>query len=117
MSELVLYHNPRWGKSRMAVSLLKEKKINFTIIEYLKTPLSKAEIKGLSEKLGKPLSQIVRKNEKEFRQNQCEKFLDDSEKIAEMISRYPKIMERPILVRGKKAVVGRPPENILELVK
>ena len=51
----------------MAVSLLKEKKINFTIIEYLKTPLSKAEIKGLSEKLGKPLSQIVRKNEKEFR--------------------------------------------------
>ena len=101
----------------MAVSLLKEKKINFTIIEYLKTPLSKAEIKGLSEKLGKPLSQIVRKNEKEFRQNQCEKFLDNNEKIAEMMSRFPKIMERPILVRGKKAVVGRPPENILELVK
>ena len=101
----------------MAVSLLKEKKINFTIIEYLKTPLAKPEIISLSEKLGKPLSQIVRKNEKEFKQNQSEKFLDNNEKIAEMMSRFPKIMERPILVRGKKAVVGRPPENILELVE
>ena len=101
----------------MAVSLLKEKKINFTIFEYLKKPLSKAEIISLSEKLGKPLSQIVRKNEKEFKQNQCEKFLDNNEKIAEMMSRFPKIMERPILVRGKKAVVGRSLENILELVK
>ena len=101
----------------MAVSLLNEQKINFKIIEYLKKPLSKTEILSLSEKLGKPLSQIVRKNEKEFKQNQCEKFLDSNEKMAEMMNRFPKIMERPILVKGKKAVVGRPPENILELVK
>ena len=114
---ITVYHNNRWSKSRDVIQLLRDNNIDFTIIEYLKTPLSKAEIISLSEKLGKPLSQIVRKNEKEFKQNQCEKFLDNNEKTAEMMSRFPKIMERPILVRGKKAVVGRPPENILELVK
>ena len=116
MSELILYHNPRWGKSRIAVSLLNEKKINFTIIEYLKTPLSKTEILSLSEKLGRPISQFVRKNEKDFKKNQCEKYLNNNEKMAEMMNRFPKIMERPILVKGKKAVLGRPPEDVLELV-
>ena len=98
------------------MSLLNERKIKFTIIEYLKTPLSKTEILSLSKKLGKPLSQIVRKSEKDFKVNQCEDFLNDNEKMAEMIHHFPKIMERPILLKGEKAVIGRPPETILDLL-
>ena len=96
--------------------LLKEKDIEFSIVEYLKTPLAKDEIISLSQKLGKPPSEFVRLSEADFKTNQLHKYLQDDKKMAECIEKYPKIMERPILVKGNKAVIGRPPENILSLL-
>ena len=116
MPDLILYHNPRWGKSRGAVSLLKEHNLDFSIVEYLKTPLTPSEIIALSKKLGKAPGEFVRKNEADFKNNNFAKQLDDDQKMAEAIAEFPKIMERPIAVKGVKAVIGRPPEKVLSLL-
>ena len=116
MPDLILYHNPRWSKSRGAVSLLKEHNLDFSIVEYLKTPLTSSEIIALSKKLGKAPGEFVRKNEADFKNNNFVKQLDDDQKMAEAIAEFPKIMERPIAVKGDKAVIGRPPENVLSLL-
>ena len=116
MTKIILYHNPRWGKSRGAVSLLEESGIEFTKVEYLKNPLNRNEILSLSNKLGMAPSGIVRKNEASYKENNFGEILDDDEAMAVAIEKFPKIMERPIAVKGAKAVIGRPPENVLTLV-
>ena len=98
------------------MSLLKEKNIDFIIIEYLKTPLTEGEIILLSQKLGKSPAEFVRRSERDFKDNQLHRFLDDDKKMAECMVRFPKIMERPIFVNGDRAVIGRPPEVILLLL-
>ena len=117
MSKYILYHNPRWGKSRGAVLLLNEYKINYTLVEYLKNPLDVEGVLLLSKKLGLNPREFVRKNEKDFKENNLDTIIHDHNKMAVAISKFPKIMERPILVKGEKAIIGRPPENILRLVK
>ena len=116
MTKIILYHNPRWGKSRGAVSLLEESGIEFTKVEYLKNPLNRNEILSLSNKLGMAPSGIVRKNEASYKENNFGEILDDDEAMAVAIEKFPKIMERPIAVKGAKAVIGRPPENVLTLI-
>ncbi len=116
MTKIILYHNPRWGKSRGAVSLLEESGVEFTKVEYLKNPLNRNEILSLSNKLGMAPSGIVRKNEASYKENNFGEILDDDEAMAVAIEKFPKIMERPIAVKGAKAVIGRPPENVLTLV-
>jgi len=98
------------------VSLLEENGVEFTKIEYLKTPLNKDEILSLSKKLGLPPSGFVRKNESDFKENNFSEILNKDEALAEAMEKYPKIMERPIAVQGEKAVIGRPPENVLTLL-
>ena len=98
------------------MSLLKEYNMDFSIVEYLKTPLTSSEIISLSKKLGKAPGEFVRKNEADFKNNNLAKQLDDDQKMAEAIAKFPKIMERPIAVKGDKAVIGRPPENVLSLL-
>lgn len=115
MSKLVIYHNPRCAKSRQALSLLQERKVPLEIVEYLKHPLSLNELKALRQKLGLPASQWVRKKEKEYAQAGLSAASSEEEILAAM-ARYPILMERPIVVRGRKAVLGRPPERVLELV-
>ena len=98
------------------MSLLKEQNLDFSIVEYLKTPLTPSEIISLSKKLGKAPGEFVRKNETDFKNNNLGNQLDDDQKMAEAIAEFPKIMERPIAVKGDKAVIGRPPENVLSLL-
>ena len=98
------------------MSLLKEHNLDFSIVEYLKTPLTPSEIISLSKKLGKAPGEFVRKNETDFKNNNLGNQLDDDQKMAEAIAKFPKIMERPIAVKGDKAVIGRPPENVLSLL-
>jgi len=98
------------------VSLLEENGVEFTTVEYLKTPLNKDEILSLSKKLGLPPSRFVRKNESDFKENNFSEILNKDEALAEAMEKYPKIMERPIAVQGEKAVIGRPPENVLTLL-
>ena len=108
-----LYHNPRCGKSREALALLDDKEVE--VVEYLKTPLTEAELKALISKIGIAPFDLVRKGEAAFKENFKGKDLSDDEWITAMIE-FPKLMERPILEKGDKAVVGRPPEDILGLL-
>ena len=98
------------------MSLLNEYKIEFDVIEYLKFPLSKDDVLDLSKKLGLHPGEFVRKTESDFKNNQLKSIIHDDNKMANAISKFPKIMERPILVKGDRAVIGRPPENILQLL-
>ena len=95
---------------------MEESGVEFTKVEYLKTPLNRDEILSLSKKLGLPPSGFIRKNEAEFKKNNFGEILNDDEALAEAMEKFPKIMERPIAVQGAKAVIGRPPENVLTLL-
>ena len=95
---------------------MEESGVEFTKVEYLKTPLNRDEILSLSKKLGLPPSGFIRKNEAEFKKNNFGEILNDDEALAEAMEKFPKIMERPIAVQGEKAVIGRPSENVLTLL-
>ena len=117
MKEITIYHNPRCSKSRQALQLLRDNNIEPKIIEYLKTPLQKDELKNISTKLGLRPKEFIRKNENDFKENNLGKVIDEDEEIIEAMASYPKIIERPIVTAGIVAVIGRPPENVLEIIK
>ena len=110
-----IYHNPRCSKSRQTLALIEEKGAKVEVLEYLKDIPTKAELKDILSKLGIPAEQLLRKGEADFKENFKGKSLSDDEWIDAMIQ-YPKLIERPIVVEGNKAVLGRPPENVLELL-
>jgi arsenate reductase len=115
METLTIYHNPRCSKSRQALALLQEHKVPLRIVEYLKEPPTRAELAGLRRKLGLPPAQWIRKGEAEFK---AAKLDADSpeDKLLDAMAKHPILIERPIVVRGDRAVVGRPPERVLELL-
>ena len=110
-----IYHNTRCGKSRDSYNLLKERGLEFETIEYLKTPLSKEELTDLLKKLNMPAKDLIRKGEADYKNNFKGKELTEEEWIDAMVQ-YPKLMERPIVVKGDKAVVGRPIDKVIELL-
>ena len=112
---LTIYHNPRCGKSRQTLALIQEKEEEVQVVKYLETPLTKDELRSLVEKLGITAEQLIRKNEKIFKENYKGKELSEEEWLEAMVA-HPILMERPIVVKGDKAVLGRPPENVLELL-
>tara|TARA_Y100000588_G_scaffold69797_1_gene71493 strand:- start:1209 stop:1559 length:351 start_codon:yes stop_codon:yes gene_type:complete len=116
VKEFIIYHNPRCSKSRQALQLLREAGIEPTIVEYLKTSLEKDVLKNISQLLGLRPKDFVRKIEKDFKDNDLSKSLEDDDKILEAMSLFPKIIERPIVVSGQEAVIGRPPENVQKLI-
>lgn len=109
-----IYHNPRCSKSRQTLALINEHQVDVEIVEYLKNIPTEKELTGLIEKLGITPKQLVRKGESVFKENYKGKNLTDKEWIKAMIE-HPKLIERPIVVKDNKAVLGRPPENILDL--
>ena len=113
--EFALYHNPRCSKSRSALSLLLDQGVSPTVIEYLKTPPSKDELRDLVSRLGIKPEALVRKSEAAYKEHFAGKRLTDEEWLEAMASN-PILIERPIAVKGERAVVGRPPERVLELV-
>jgi len=110
-----IYHNPRCSKSRDTYNLLIEKGLDFENIEYLKTPLNKKEIKALLAKLNIPAADLIRKAEKDYIENFKGKNLTEAKWIDAMV-KHPKLIERPIVVRGNKAVIGRPIEKVIDLI-
>ena len=98
------------------MQLLEQHASDFTIIEYLKNPPSREEVLHLSKKLNKRPKEFIRKSELEYKENNIASHLEDDNRLAGSIEKFPKIMERPSFVNGEKAVVGRPPENILTLL-
>lgn len=116
MSNFTIYHNPRCSKSRETLALLEEKSIEPEIILYLETQPDQAEIQALLKKLGIKAIELVRTKEEAFKASGLSKESSDDELIAAMAAE-PKLIERPIVVAGTKAVLGRPPENVLALIK
>lgn len=113
---MIIYHNSRCSKSREVLNILTESKCEFEIRDYLKVPPTKAELKELLAKLGcKPLD-IVRKKEELFVNKFAKKKFTDNEWI-QILSEHPVLIERPIVIDGYKAVIGRPIELVLELIK
>lgn len=114
--KITLYHNPQCSKSRATLALLQEKGVDVEIIEYLKTPLTVAELENVAQKLGLEPRQFMRHGEAEY---QNENLADENltnQALLEAIVRYPRLLERPIAVSQTKAVIGRPPENVLTLL-
>ncbi|PWG04824.1 arsenate reductase (glutaredoxin) [Polaribacter aquimarinus] len=110
-----IYHNPRCSKSRQGVAILENSKKEFEIVKYLENIPSEKELTDIINLLGISPIQLVRKNEKIWKENYKGKELSDSEIISAMIEN-PKLIERPIVINDNKAVVGRPPESILEII-
>ncbi|MDQ7011879.1 MAG: arsenate reductase (glutaredoxin) [Mariprofundaceae bacterium] len=112
---IVIYHNPRCSKSRQTLALLHERGIEPDIIEYLNTPPSEAELNRILTMLGREPGELTRKGEEEYKAHFRGRNLSRTEAIALMV-RYPKVIERPIVINGEKAAVGRPPESVLEIL-
>jgi arsenate reductase len=115
METVTMYHNPRCGKSRAALALLQERKVPLHIVEYLKTPPTRKELSTLRRKLALPAHEWVRKNEREFREAGLDANSPEDE-LLDAMAEHPILIERPIVVSGDRAVVGRPPERVLELL-
>ena len=114
MSNFTIYHNPRCSKSRQTLALLKDNGIEPLVVDYIKAPLTEQTIKSLLKKLSLSAGQLVRKKEADFKTLNLSDA-NDSTLIKAMAS-HPKLIERPIVVKGETAVLGRPPENCLALV-
>ena len=116
MTDLTLYHNPRCSKSRGALELLETRGLTPTVVRYLETPLDAAQIKALLKKLGISARQLLRTGEDEYKTlDLADASLSEAQLIA-AIAAHPKLMERPILETTAKAIIGRPPENVLEIL-
>ncbi|AHL35484.1 arsenate reductase [Pseudomonas brassicacearum] len=116
MTDLTLYHNPRCSKSRGALELLEARGLAPTVVRYLETPLDAAQLERLLGKLGITARQLLRTGEEEYTAlNLADQSLSQAQLIA-AIAAHPKLMERPILEAADKAVIGRPPEKILEIL-
>ena len=112
---IVLIHNPRCSKSRAARALLEERGARFELRLYLEKPLSRAELTLLRRRLGRPAREWTRRGEPAFAAAGLGPESDDAT-VLDAIAAHPELLERPILVQGERAVVGRPPEKVLELL-
>ena len=116
MSYFIIYHNPRCSKSRQTLEILNKQNVDTEIVLYLETPPSAEEVTSILQKLGLSSRDIIRKGEDEYKLlNIKDQSLTENELISFM-SKNPKLIERPIVVKDDKAIIGRPPENVLSLL-
>lgn len=116
MTELTLYHNLRCSKSRGALELLAQRGLTPKVINYLETPPSAEELQRIIARLGIPARQLLRSGEEEYKTlGLADPSLSDRQLIEAMVA-HPKLIERPILIAGEAAVIGRPPEKVLEIL-
>jgi arsenate reductase len=113
---ITIYHNPRCSKSRQALDILQSENIELNIVLYLETPIDKPTLLSLLSKLKMTPGDIIRRSESDFKENHLGATgVTEAQLIAAMV-KYPKLIERPIVVSGTKAVIGRPPENVREIM-
>lgn len=111
----VIYHNPRCSKSRQALELLREHGVEPEVVEYLKDPPTAARVRELIELLKLPPHALLRPKEAPYEALGLSQKSSKSD-VAKAIAEHPILLERPLVVIGKKAVIGRPPERVLELL-
>ncbi len=115
MSKIILWHNPRCSKSRNAAALLEEKGVDAEVFKYLDTPPTKEELKAMLKMLGISARELIRTKEEIYKTLGL-KEENDEEKLIEAMVQNPKLIERPIVIKDGKAAIGRPIENIIELL-
>ena len=116
MSTVKIWHNPRCSKSRNAVTLLEEKGVEVEVVKYLDTPPGKAELVEVLKMLGIPARALMRTKETIYKELGL-KDVDDEDTLIDAMVENPKLIERPIVIKNGKAAIGRPIENIIELLK
>jgi arsenate reductase len=113
---ITIFHNPRCSKSRQTLALIEESGIQPNIVLYLDTHLVKTDIKELLTKLDMTVREIIRKGEDAYKENNLKDTSLSDDDLIQAIADHPKLLERPIVVNGSKAIMGRPPENVLALL-
>jgi len=116
MNTVTIWHNPRCSKSRNAVALLEEKGVEAEVMKYLETPPSKEELVGLLKMLDISARELMRTKEDIYKTLDL-KNENDEDKLIEAMAANPKLIERPIVIKDGKAAIGRPIDNIIELIK
>jgi arsenate reductase len=114
-NEVTVYHNPVCGKSRGALEILNQRGIDHTVVEYLKTPLDRATLERFLDLLPGAPSELVRKDKrfKELGLNEAD--YQTREQVVDVLLAHPELMERPVVIHGKRAIIARPSERVLEL--
>jgi arsenate reductase len=112
---ITIYHNPRCGKSRAALAILAGRGIEPVVVEYLKKSPTKDELRAILKKLGMKPEQIVRKGEDVYKEKFANKTMSDDQWL-DALAQHPILIERPIVIKGNRAVIGRPPERVRELL-
>ena len=113
---VTIYHNPRCSKSRQTLSLLQEKSININVIEYLKTPPDISQLKQILKQLGYEPRQLMRKSEQIYKDLDLGNENKTAEDLVNAMAQNPILIERPIVLSGEKAAIGRPPEPVLNIL-
>lgn len=113
---MLYYHNPKCSKSRAGLEILNQRKLDFQIKEYLKEPLNFEELKKLFQALDKHPQECVRSKEDLYNELRLDKKALSEDEWIEVIRAHPKLLERPILLYQDKAVIGRPPEKLIEIL-
>lgn len=116
MEDITIWHNPRCSKSRNALNLLEEKNIDANVVKYLDETPSKDELKDILNKLNMTAQDLMRKGEDVYKELDLKNETNE-EKLLDAMIENPKLIERPVIIRGKKAVIARPIENLEELLK
>lgn len=116
MQDITIWHNAKCSKSRNAINLLEEKNINADVVKYLESTPSAEEIKNVLALLGMTAKELMRKGETVYKDLGLDEVNDEA-KLIETMAQNPILIERPIIIRGNKAVIARPIENLEELLK
>lgn len=111
-----IFHNPKCSKSRMTLELLTKQGIQANVVEYLKTPPTKQELESILNMLNLQPRQLMRTNETEYRENNLADESLSHDQLIEAMLKYPKLIERPIVINNGKAAIGRPPETVLNVL-
>lgn len=117
MSQAIIYHNPRCSKSRATLALLESGHVDTKIIKYLETPPSPQTLKKITTMLGVAPRDILRTGEKEYKEFGMDNTDLSDDQLLQLMSANPKVIERPIVIYNDRAVIGRPPENVLDLIQ
>jgi arsenate reductase len=115
MANVTIWHNPRCGKSRDAANLLEEKGIDAQVVKYLETPPSKEELKTVLKMLGISARELMRTKEDIYKDLNLKEETNEEKLIEAMVSN-PKLIERPVVIKDGKAAIGRPLQNIIDIL-
>ncbi len=112
----IIYHNPRCSKSRAALELLNEKEKDVSVIKYLETPPDRKTLESILEMLGVEPRDLMRKGEKEYKENKLADENLSRDELIEAMLKFPRLIERPIVVKNGKAAIGRPIQNVIDIL-